>query len=311
MGAVGMPAAPSYDFTKVKAFIAVPTRGTSAIAFSESLAVTCCALTLAKAEVSIAYHQANNFVDMSRNKLIARFMQSDCTHLFFVDDDMGWNAEAVLKMIAKDKDFIAGIGPLKTDSGNDYACHLYSNPDGSTVVEDGSDYLMKAQFVGGAFLILKRHAIQKMIDAYPELKSEAVDPAFGYSLFESKYRPLWMTEDYQFCERWRDAGGEIWCYPNIAFTHQGIKDWTGNYLEYRMRHAKTEAENGMSEDLRRIVQRDEQMNAGMIARGGQLANQFHVPDGVKELLCQSYISRVVKHLENIELAVSRIVKDPQ
>lgn len=267
---VGKPAVTSFDFSKVKLFIAIPTRGTSSISFSESLAVTCCALTMAKVEVSIFYHQSNNFVDMSRNKLVAEFLKSDCTHIFFVDDDMGWNADAVLKMLSCDKDFIAGIGNLKTDSGEDFAANLYSNSDGTTIIE-GPHYLMSAQFVGGAFLILKRTMIEKMIESYQDLVSVAVDPVHGYSLFEPKYRPLWMTEDYNFCERWRLIGGKIWAYPNISFTHQGTKDWKGNYFEFRKERAKKEQPQAVLDEQR-----------------------GDVPESVKVLLCQSYVDRVAR-----------------
>lgn len=284
MGAAGEPVASSYNFSKVKLFIAIPTRGNPSIGFAESLAVSCCALTLAKAEISIFRHQANNFVDMSRNKLLAKFMQSDCTHIWFIDDDMGWNADAVLKMIACDKDFIAGIGPLKTDSGEDFACHLFSNPDGSTVVEPGPDYLMSAEYVGGAFLILKRETVQKMMDGYPDLASIAVDEKHGFSLFQSLYKPIWKTEDYVFCDRWRGLGGQIWCYPNISFTHQGMKDWSGNYFEYRVEKARKDPPK----------------------KDPPKKDPPDVPEPVRRLLCDNYIERICKSVENIESTVARI-----
>lgn len=300
MGAAGKPASPSFDFSKVKLFIAIPTRGTTSISFSESLAVSCFALAQAKARFQIAYHQANNFVDMSRNKLLARFLASDCTHIWFIDDDMGWNAEVILKMLEENKDFLAGIGPLKTDSGEDFACNLYSNSDGTTVIEPGPNYLMQAQFVGGAFVLLKREMVEKMRDRYPELRSAAVDPEHGYSFFESKYRPLWMTEDYVFCERWREIGGEIWCFPNISFTHQGTKDWAGNYFEFRVERAKRDQpQETLSEVQGALATLAEP--ADFISKASKTAfEDARIPESIRQILCASYIDRVAESVIRIQ-----------
>lgn len=271
--------APSYDFSGVKLFIGIPTRGTASIDFAASLAITMCALHQAKAQVYLYYHQNSCFVEMSRNKLIAEFLKSDCTHLWMVDDDMGWNADAVLKMLAKDKPFIAGIGNLKTDSGEDFAVNLLDNPDGTTKIEGtGDDCLMAAQYVGGAFVILKREVIEKMISSYPGLKSPAVESEYGYHLFESHWKPIWKTEDYVFCDRWRDLGGEIWCYPNIDFTHHGQKTYKGNY--YKFRYNKWQAEMGKtapeSDDLAPLGPGKSDL----------------ISENVKRLLCTSYMERI-------------------
>lgn len=226
--------APSFEFSKAKVFIGIPTRGTCSIYFAGALANTISAFDIAKVKWELHYHQSSCFPCMSRNKLIAQFLKSDCTHLWFIDDDMGWNTDAIIHMLACDREFVAGIGPLKEEGKKHFACNLFTNPDGSTVMEGPPHYLMQAQYVGGAFLLLKRSVIERLIQAFPDLRSEAVDPEWGFSFFESAYRPLWLTEDYVFCDRWRACGGVIWCYPNIDFTHQGTKEYEGNYFKYRL-----------------------------------------------------------------------------
>lgn len=41
-----------------------------------------------------------------------------------------------------------------------------------------------------------------------------------------------LGEDIYFQQRYREAGGTIWCEPNIDFIHLGVKDWRGNYMQH-------------------------------------------------------------------------------
>jgi len=49
-----------------------------------------------------------SLVTRARNILSAMFMESDCTHLFFIDADIEFDAESILRALAFDKDIIAG-----------------------------------------------------------------------------------------------------------------------------------------------------------------------------------------------------------
>lgn len=237
---MGKPIAPSkLDFTGVKLLIGLPTRGTCSIHFAASLAASCCFLNAARVEISIVKGQNSCFVDMNRNKLLAKFLETDYTHILMIDDDMGFDPMAPLRMIKHDREFIAGVGNLKTDEGKDFACKLFTQADDTPVVDAAG--LLKASHVGGAFILLKRSVVQKMASAYPELKNPIVDPQFGYRFFESEYTlTSWITEDYKFCERWTALGGEIWCFPDISFIHTGMKDFKGNYHEFLMAQPRAE-----------------------------------------------------------------------
>lgn len=230
---------PAFDFKGVKLYIGIPSRGTCSTDFAKSLALTCAILD--RLGVDFCIHESRNscFVDMSRNKLVAEFLKTDFTHIWMVDDDMGWNADAVPKMLAKDLEFIAAAGPKKTDAQDEFCCNINVLPDETPIVKDG---LLSASKVGGAFVILKREALLRLIDKFPELKCLPVDSEFGYRLFECTYTVnKWITEDYNFCERFLEAGGEIWIYPDVDFIHTGMKDFKGNYHKFLMGKPKDEA----------------------------------------------------------------------
>lgn len=228
----GVKPLPAFDFKGVKLYIGIPTRGTCTTHFAVSLAVSHAALTKMGVDVQIHQSQMSCFVDMSRNTLVAQFLKTDCTHMLQIDDDMGWNADAILHMLAHDKEFIAAVGPKKVDAGDQFCCTINVHADETPIVEKG---LISASKVGAAFVLFKRAAIERMIKAYPEMVCRAVDMEFGYRFYETTYSAnRFQSEDYNFCDRYIAAGGEVWIYPNVDFIHTGNKDFKGNYHKFLM-----------------------------------------------------------------------------
>jgi hypothetical protein len=264
-------------------------------------------LTAAGADVSILEGR-NGFVDFNRNNLLARFMQTDCTHVWFVDDDMGWDPKAIIGMLKKDKEFIAGAGPLKADGEPVFAIKHPVNEDQTPIVEDG---LIKCSHIGGAFVLMKRSVIEKMMIGYPGHQCRAVDPTTGYNLYECVYGAnTWTGEDYTFCERWTALGGEIWCYPNITFSHTGTKTWTGNYHQHLIAQPQPgeeviESKNEMfgalipatakasdiAEPVKAMIERQEDPT--------QRKNGF-ITAIEKIILCEDYVRRIAKAVVQIQ-----------
>ena len=216
----------------VKLLIGIPTRGTCSIDFAKSLSMSVALLVEAKVTVSIQDIRGSCFVEMSRNSILAQFIKGDYTHCLMIDDDMGWSPELPIKMILENKGFIASIGPKKNET-EEYACELLTNPDGTPQQEDG---LLIAARVGAAFVLFKRQVIKTMFEKFPDLQCLAIDAKFGYMLFDKGYnRNQFLTEDYTFCERFREMGGKIWIYPDADFIHTGVKDYKGNLQKYLLK----------------------------------------------------------------------------
>jgi hypothetical protein len=47
---------------------------------------------------------------------------------------------------------------------------------------------------------------------------------FRTEIFENRY----LSEDYYFCKKWRDLGGEIWLFPWAQTTHYGTYGFQGS-----------------------------------------------------------------------------------
>jgi len=164
----------------------------------------------------------------SRNHLVWQFMQTDCTHLFFVDSDMGWKAPAILRLLSHDKELVAGIGRRKQPGPPSYCANLIIPP--KICPETG---VMAAIHVGAACMLIKRSCIEKMLYAYQELRYlDTQANRYETALFDTEMRDgKFWSEDYTFCRRWRDIGGDVWVDPEIWMEHVGFTAWEGALID--------------------------------------------------------------------------------
>jgi hypothetical protein len=248
------------DLRKEKIFIATPCYGgqlTEAYFRSTIRLLTFCN----QHQIPIAFGTIANesLVTRARNVLVAYFIQSNFTRLMFIDADIEFQVEDVIKLIAHNKDVAVGAYPKKgvnwqriresvkqtddvfTDQqiasfGSDYAINFkFINRDAKQIaIEQG---LIRLHDGATGFMMIKREVIDKMIEAYPELKYNndlntppELNPHF-YAFFDTMIDPKdkrYLSEDYTFSRRWQDIGGEIWLDPSISLNHYGSFNFQGN-----------------------------------------------------------------------------------
>lgn len=156
-------------------------------------------------------------MDRSRDILIGSFMRSDATHLLQIDADLGWNAEDVVRMVNHDVDFVAGVYPVKQEVPK---FHVHFN-------DKRRPGLIGADGVTGGFTMVKRRAIEKMIDKFQHLiargESDGVngDTLCWLHTHEVSEGRVW-GEDMIFCKRAKEAGIDLWVDPTINLRH-----WNG------------------------------------------------------------------------------------
>lgn len=171
------------------------------------------------------------FIDHARNVLVDRFLHDypHATDLFFIDDDVGWDAEAVPRMLAHDVDIVAGVYPLKSDQGGYPVSILADKITRQPIMRDG---LVKADFVPTGFMRIRRNVLEVMAEDQPTYPFRQADGSSRdiANVFHTGYHSgeRW-GEDVDFCHRWAAKGGDIWVDPDIQFSHVGRKEWHGNF----------------------------------------------------------------------------------
>lgn len=176
-----------------------------------------------------------SLITRARNILTAMFLESDCTHLMFVDADIEFQADDVLRALAYDKPIMAAAYPKKALPVQ-YAINFkFVDPSRKQIrVENGAAEVLDAST---GFFLIKRETVEKMVEAHPELhyKNDSnIDPKLNkhcYALFDTILDPddnRYLSEDYTFCRRWQKLGGEIWLDLNTKLNHVGSYTFEGD-----------------------------------------------------------------------------------
>ena len=172
----------------------------------------------------------NALIADCRGVIATNFHKSDCDDLVFIDSDVAWEEGALLKIIDAPKDVVAGIYPKRRDP-IEYHLHFLDRPELWADPETG---LLEVKAVPSGFLKISKNCVNKMIEAYPDkhIYSDDKDKKF-YPLFDHIFEDgMKWGEDYSFCIRWRNLGGQIWIDPELTMGHIGNKIFTGNLGKY-------------------------------------------------------------------------------
>jgi hypothetical protein len=176
-----------------------------------------------------------SLVTRARNILVAMFLESPCTHLFFIDADIEFEPDSVIRMLGLDREIIAGAYPKKT-LPIQYAINfkILDPATGKLNIDRGAVEVIDAST---GFFCIKREVFEKMMVAYPELhykNDSSIDPKFNkycYAFFDTWLDPKdnrYLSEDYTFCRRWQALDGQIWLDPNTKLNHVGSYTFEGN-----------------------------------------------------------------------------------
>jgi hypothetical protein len=204
-----------------------------------------------------------SLITRGRNTLVSFFMEHpEATHLFFVDADIEFDPNDMLRMVAYDRDVVVGAYPKKAINWSSIVQAARNNDDENenTIEGHSSNYVVNFDFLkdeqgkpqpqiqirdnliklkdaGTGFMCIKKEVIQKMFDKHTELKYANdinVDQKFEphmYALFDCIIDPesrRYLSEDYTFCRRWQEMGGEVFLDPRTALNHVGHYTFRGN-----------------------------------------------------------------------------------
>jgi hypothetical protein len=188
-----------------------------------------------------------------RASLVTSFLDiPDATHLLFIDADIGFDPSQVFRLMSFGADVVAAAYPVKNIDWNKVRRAIKEdrpNPASASLtyvfgLEDKTRPVMRNGFVkvrqvGNGFLLIRRAALLRLCEAYPQLRYKTVhlqndpqrDSPHRFALFECMIDPdtgAYLSEDYAFCRRWTDLGGDIWLDLESKLTHVGPMRFVGD-----------------------------------------------------------------------------------
>jgi hypothetical protein len=162
-----------------------------------------------------------SLISRARNTLTARFLSNPAaTHLMFIDADIGWEPHHLLMLLDADRDVIGGLYPMKSLPVR-WCINSFEGA-------QQQDHLQEVSKTGTGFMLIKRSVFEQL-DQHPAVKPfvndlglpKDLDP-YMRTYFDTAVRDgRYYSEDWTFCENWRDLGGQVWVDTRVLLRHTG------------------------------------------------------------------------------------------
>jgi len=197
--------------------------------FISSLEASVPVIEAADWEHGMTVEQGNAYISGARATMLRKALNALADVIVFLDYDLSWPPEALLKLIETEGDVVAGTYRFKKDE-EEYMGWLEIVNHAVQVRDDGA---LKATHVPAGFLKITRRAVNRFMDGYPELiYGERCLPhidLFNHGAMGDR----WFGEDYAFSKRWTELDGDIWLVPDLEITHHSSDAaYPGNFWRY-------------------------------------------------------------------------------
>lgn len=190
-----------------------------------------------------------SLVHRARNVSVGRFMQkSDADYFMFVDADIDFDPESVVRLIESGYDISVACYPKKCIFWDQAQKSVEENDErdmamlsASLVVNFGATTLqVENGFIPvldgpTGFMLIKRKVFTTLEEKFPELwcvnDHQNRDFEKYHAVFDCMIDPVtkrYLSEDYAFCRRWQQAGGKIYADVNTVLGHVGNLPFSGS-----------------------------------------------------------------------------------
>lgn len=185
-----------------------------------------------------------SLIPRARNTALGKFMQTDCTHLLFIDSDIEFPENAVFDLLQYDKDVTCCCYPTKgynwkkflhsmqhnkesketfESRGLNFAYNPYYNNNNKIIKKD--DFI-KVQHAATGFMLIKRDILEKLQNKHKELTIKTNTLSYKDNIICGIFccmikDQVYLSEDYSFCQRVNDIGGSIWLNIHYNLNHIG------------------------------------------------------------------------------------------
>jgi hypothetical protein len=236
-------------------FVATPMYGGMCIgSYASALMQMPMAVSRAGIQMYYSYMMNESLITRARNSLAYDFLESNATHLMFIDADIGFNPNDIVEMVKRDVDICCGLYPKKeihwqrvADAvNNGVPANQLNDHTGTFVVnlvkeerqEVRMNELLEIQNGGTGFMLIKREVFEALADKVPEYNSDmylAVDTErkpkvikeFFATSIDAESNNRLLSEDYHFCKLARKHGFKVHAAPWVQLSHTGTYVFSG------------------------------------------------------------------------------------
>ncbi len=245
---------------EIKIYVATPVHSECSIHYTQALLKfqQCCMMNGIMVSFSLL---KSSLVTQGRNLCVANFLgdPNKYTHMLFIDSDIDFKFETIMKMLKFDKEVVATpypmkyihweqiwerlqAGKIKTQDELMRAGFVFPvkmenmmNDNKEVTVVNG---LVEVSHAPTGCMLIKRQVFDKMIEAYPDdridqatiVNGEVKTNPYMYNFFDTVHEPeskKYYGEDFGFCKKWTAIGGKCYCYVDDFISHVGEYQYNG------------------------------------------------------------------------------------
>jgi hypothetical protein len=191
--------------------ICVPVRDNVTAVFAYSLAMLQRKCGEAGLATSLHFNMGSE-VTMQRQQLVSEALETNCTHIMWIDSDMNFPVDTLNILLAADKDIVAGNYSTRVPPHRPVAFRSKNNLDDRVFTGTGVE---KVWAVGSGMMLVKREVYKKLSSPFYKIE------------YSEDYSSL-IGEDVYFCTRANEAGYEVYVSHELSdkIAHIGTRAFT-------------------------------------------------------------------------------------
>ena len=159
-------------------------------------------------------HCGDSLVSRARNHITRMFLESDATHLLFIDSDLVFDLRQIVRIMEHEEDLVAGVYFKKSEGEPQMVNNLFP------VVKFREDGLMEGKYAGTGFMRICRRVFELMIQEFGRDIWYMLDPDH-----KQKEYDFWHCGIYEYPDGLRRYLSEDWWFPVDPSTPILGADW--------------------------------------------------------------------------------------
>ena len=192
----------------------------------------------------------NCHVDDARNVVVQQFLLSQCEELIFIDADVLWEPEDLLRLCGYDCDIVGGVYAFRLAmSRAEQRMPVAFIEDVFTPDAQG---LLEVKHVPTGFMRIKRHVIELLVKDADHFGNRHETRSKTPILFQRSFSDnIRYGGDVHFCHLWRATGGQVHAAAEIRLGHEtksevydSLAAWIRRQTGQTLRHMAAEIRAG-------------------------------------------------------------------
>jgi len=222
--------------SKPSVYIAMPCY--DSVKINTMLSVIKLVQQLAKSGIKVGINTIKSpLIHQARNYLTSVFLTTEYQYLLFIDSDVEFEAEAVVRMLVAKKEIVCTPYRVKAEKLDKHIYTVEFKDPKNIPFLPGELVEIEAGPTG--LMLIDRKVFEKIIKNHPELKikNKAIPNAgksheFYYNFFDFGFNEGYSVgEDVSFCKLARENDLKIYANTESTTKHHGSWAWEGKFGE--------------------------------------------------------------------------------